>query len=292
MPGSRPTPVAATDDAGVTARLAVLGHPIEHSKSPALHAAAYRALGLDWSYEAVDVTGDGLGPFIESRGSDWRGLSLTMPLKRDVMPLLHGMDHYSELTGGANTVLFAGGTLHGFNTDVHGVVEAFRSAGVDRLHSVRVLGGGATAASVLVAAHRMGADRVALSVRAPERLGALISLAERLDLALTVETLGAFDGGFIADAAVSTLPNGTKTDFLPSALGAVTVPGGPLFDVAYEPWPTALAADWSGPVIPGLEMLAQQALVQVRIFVNGAPDVVLPDEASVFRAMRNAVGLA
>ena len=275
----------------MTRRLAVLGHPIGHSRSPALHAAAYRALGLDWIYEAVDVTGDALGAFIESCGPDWRGLSLTMPLKRDVLPLLHGMDHFAELTGGANTVLFAGGSLHGFNTDVHGVIEAFRSAGVDRLSSVRVLGGGATAASVLVAAQRMGADRATLSVRAPERLGSLISLAERLDLALTVETLGAFDPGFVADAVVSTLPNGTQPEFAAASLAEVTVPGGALFDVAYEPWPTVLAAHWAGPVIPGLEMLAQQALVQVRIFVNGAPDAVLPDEASVFWAMREAIGL-
>jgi len=276
----------------VTTRLAVLGHPIEHSQSPALHTAAYRALGLDWNYGAVDVTGDTLGAFIERCGAEWRGLSLTMPLKRDVLPLLHGMDRFTELTGGANTVLFAGGSLRGFNTDVQGVIEAFRSAGVERLSAVRVLGGGATAASVLVAARRMGAERVALSVRAPERLGSLISLAERLDLALLVETLGAFDSGFIADAVVSTLPNGTQPEFPPSALAAVTAPDGALFDVAYEPWPTVLAADWNGPVIPGLEMLAQQALVQVRIFVNGAPDAVLPGEASVFRAMRTAVGLA
>ena len=276
----------------MSARLAVLGHPIDHSRSPALHRAAYRALGLDWSYDAHDVTGETLGEFIESRDGSWRGLSLTMPLKRGVLPLLHGIDHFTELTGGANTVLFDGGKLRGFNTDVHGVVEAFRGAGVDRLGSVRVLGGGATAASVLVAVKRMGADRVALAVRAPERLGSLISLAERLDLAMTVETLGTFDVAFVADAAVSTLPNGTEPSFRPAALAAVTAVGGALFDVAYEPWPTALAADWSGPVVPGLEMLAHQALVQVRIFVNGAPDAVLEDEASVFLAMRSAVGLA
>jgi shikimate dehydrogenase len=275
----------------VTTRLAVLGHPIEHSKSPALHVAAYRALGLDWAYGSEDVTGESLGGFIETRGAEWRGLSLTMPLKRDVLPLLHGMDRFTELTGGANTVLFAGGRLHGFNTDVHGVVEAFRGAGVDRLQSLRVLGGGATAASVLVAAHRMGARRVVLAVHTPDRLGALISLAERLDLVLSVETLGAFDPEVVTDAVVSTLPNGTQVGFPPPSLAAVTAPGGALFDVAYEPWPSALAAGWVGPVIPGLEMLAHQALVQVRIFVNGAPDAVLTDEASVFLAMRGAVGL-
>jgi shikimate dehydrogenase len=69
-------------------RLAVLGSPIAHSQSPALHTAAYAALGLDWQYDAVEVTGATLANFVASRDASWRGLSLTMPLKRDVLPLL------------------------------------------------------------------------------------------------------------------------------------------------------------------------------------------------------------
>ena len=67
-----------------------------------------------------------------------------------------------------------------------------------------------------------------------------------------------------------------------------------LFDVAYEPWPTALATSWSeagGTIIRGLDMLAHQALIQVRIFVNGHPEAVLTGEPAVFAAMRTAVGL-
>ena len=81
------TPRTVSSDAGRT-RLAVLGSPIAHSKSPAIQAAAYRVLGLDWSYTAADVTEDALAGFIADRDDSWRGLSLTMPLKRAVLPLL------------------------------------------------------------------------------------------------------------------------------------------------------------------------------------------------------------
>ena len=70
----------------MTTRLAVLGSPIAHSKSPALHRAAYGALGLDWTYEAVEVRDGALEPFLAGLDASWRGLSLTMPLKREVLP--------------------------------------------------------------------------------------------------------------------------------------------------------------------------------------------------------------
>ena len=264
----------------------MLGSPIAHSKSPALHRAAYGALGLDWNYGVVEVTSGTLGSFVERLDDDWRGLSLTMPLKREVLPLLATMDTPSELTGGANTVLFDGGRLHGFNTDVFGIVAALGTAGVDSLTSVRILGGGATASSALVAAAQLGARSAVLGVRSPDRIGSLVAIAEQLDVELRIETLGAFE---IAAPAVtiSTLPNDVE-------LGVRLEPEGLLLDVAYEPWPTALAASWLAAglvVVPGLEMLAQQALAQVRAFVNGSPRAVLRDEASVFAAMRTAVAL-
>ena len=281
-------------------RLAVLGHPIAHSKSPALHAAAYDALDLDWSYETIDMTTDALPEFIRTRDADWRGLSLTMPLKRDVLPLLGAMDEFTELTGGANTVLFGADPfdakrrmLRGFNTDVYGVTESFRAAGVEKLSTVRLLGGGATAASVLVAVSRLGARRVVIAARSLEKLGPLIALAEWLGLELAVEPLSEIDRTFVPDAVVSTLPNGVELG-RDVDLGDESCRRSVLFDVAYEPWPTALATSWfeaGGVVIRGLEMLAHQALIQVRIFVNGHPDAPLDREAAVFAAMRSAVDL-
>jgi shikimate dehydrogenase len=268
-------------------KLAVLGSPIAHSKSPALHRAAYDVLGLEWSYEAIDVTADALPGFISSLGPDWRGLSLTMPLKRTVLPLLTAMDRFTELTGAANTVLIDRVDRRGFNTDVIGIVDSFRAAGVESIDSAVILGGGATAASALVAVSRLGATRITAAVRSPERLGALVALAEELDVAFSVQPLGALDSGLRPDAVISTLPNGTSVELEPIA-GAV------LFDVAYEPWPSTLAASWiaaGNTVIPGIEMLVRQALAQVRIFTGGSAGAGLAGEPAVIAAMRVAVGL-
>ncbi|MBO0847187.1 MAG: shikimate dehydrogenase, partial [Nocardioides sp.] len=110
-------------------RCAVLGDPIEHSLSPALHRAAYAALGLDWSYDAVRVPAGGLAAYVEGLGPEWRGLSLTMPFKREVVPLLTSSDHWTEVSGAANTLLLdARGGRHGLNTDVPGAEAAIAAA--------------------------------------------------------------------------------------------------------------------------------------------------------------------
>jgi shikimate dehydrogenase len=274
-----------------TTRLAVLGSPISHSRSPRLHSAAYAALGLDWEYAAIDVTSADLAGFISGRDEHWRGLSLTMPLKRDVLPLLDTREQLVDLTGAANTVFFdrEGSTplLRGFNTDVYGVTEAFRGAGVDHLDYVQVLGAGATAASVLVAVRRLGAQRVLISARSPERASGLLRLGSELGMATAIQLIDdVADAPGLPDAVVSTLPGSAEVHHeFSSAVRSSAV----LLDIAYEPWPSELAEDWSradGTVISGLEMLLQQAIAQVRIFVGGLPELELVDEAVVVAAMR------
>jgi shikimate dehydrogenase len=275
------------------AHLAVLGSPIAHSRSPRLHTAAYAELGLDWAYGAEEVTGPELAGFVAARDASWRGLSLTMPLKRDILPLLDSLDATARLSGAANTVLFDRSSgelaLRGFNTDVFGVVAAFREAGVDRLDRVQILGGGATAASVLVAVHRMGAAHVLLSLRDPARAAGLVALGEELGVVVTPAPLETAQVGS-PDAVVSTIPgHGEHGLVFPRAVREHAV----LFDVAYDPWPSAFARSWAeadGRVVSGLGMLLHQALAQVRIFVGGSPDVTLPAEARVLAAMRDAIG--
>ncbi len=275
-------------EAGRT-RLAVLGSPIAHSKSPAIHRAAYAALGLEWSYEAIDVGGSSLAGFVESCGDGWRGLSLTMPLKRDILPLLASRHPLVDAVGGANTVLFTEDGPRGFNTDVGGVTASFAAVGVTELDSVHLLGAGATAASVLVAVVGMGATKVVVSARTPARAATLIELGERLGVELSVRAWNSFDqADETPDAIVSTVPGGeTGLDFA-DAVRARSV----LFDVAYDPWPSALATSWheaGGTVISGLDLLVNQAVGQVRIFVAGDPDRELADEAAVVTAMRAAL---
>jgi shikimate dehydrogenase len=274
----------------VTTRLAVLGSPIAHSKSPLLHRAAYEVLGLDWRYDAIEVGDGDLATFLAGLDASWRGLSLTMPLKREVLPLLRSTSPMAERVGAANTVLIRDGGFDGFNTDVAGIIAAFADAGVDLLESVQILGGGATAASVLVAVQELGATRALVSVRDPQKAEGLRRVAGELDLA--IRPLGMMDRSLIVpDAVISTLPGGAPVDLpYPEAVRRRAV----LFDVAYQPWPSVLAAAWAdvgGTVVSGLGMLLHQAIAQVRIFVTGTEDGPLDHEDEVVAAMRAAVGL-
>jgi shikimate dehydrogenase len=271
-------------------RLAVWGDPIAHSKSPDLHAAAYRVLGVDWEYGRRQVTADAFAGTLAELDRSWRGLSLTMPLKEAAFRAAATRDTHAELTGAVNTLLL-GDVPGGFNTDVGGIVDALAEAGVTHAALVRILGAGATAASALVAASDMGAERIFVHARRPERAAGLVALGARLGVEVEVETLDARPlaaGSARVDLTIATLPSGTV---LPVATSTeLAESGGALFDAAYAPWPSALASSWGGSaVISGLGMLLHQAVRQIRIFHHGDPAIELPAEESVVAAMRAAL---
>ena len=111
-------------------RAAVLGSPIVHSLSPHLHRAAHQGMGLhDWHYEAIECDEAGLPGLLAGLDGDWAGLSLTMPLKRAVMPLLDTVSELAVQVGGVNTVILRDGARHGHNTDVYGIVQALEILG-------------------------------------------------------------------------------------------------------------------------------------------------------------------
>jgi shikimate dehydrogenase len=250
---------------------AVLGSPIARSLSPALHRAAYDALGLtDWTYRAVECTEAGLAQTL--RGLEAEGLagaSLTMPLKRAVLPLLARVERLAADVGAANTVLFGGiaGDWWGGNTDVPGMVDVLRAAGVTRSQSFTVLGGGATAASAVAAAAALSVREVVIVARRPEALADLIAVGERLTVAVDGRGWTEAAGAMTADVVVSTVPAGAA-DALADAVPAAP---GLLFDVVYAPWPTALAGAWAtagGQVVGGLDLLVAQAAEQVRLMTG------------------------
>jgi shikimate dehydrogenase len=269
-------------------QLAVLGSPIGHSRSPVIHKAAYAALGLDWGYGAADVTGSTLSSYLDGLGVGWRGLSLTMPLKQEVLPLLTWRDPLVDLVGAANTVSFVGGGVRGFNTDVYGVERSFRDAGIEALSSVHVLGAGGTALSVVAAVAALGATSVTVSARTPSKAGAIASLGASLGVDTLILDWGADSPGTpVPDVIVNTVPGGRGGMTFSEELRRSTT----LFDVVYDPWPTELAASWldvGGAVISGRELLINQAVGQVRIFVSGDPRQPLEHEAAVLVAMRSA----
>lgn len=266
-------------------RAAVLGSPIAHSKSPALHRAAYRGLGLDrWSYDAIDVAEAGLAPFVAALGPEWAGLSLTMPLKQAVIPLLDWLDPPAMATSSVNTVVLPGaptfdGTVRGYNTDVAGIVAAVAPhlPGGFAPASVAILGAGATARSAAAAAVDLGAESVLVMARRTAAAQEVAEVAEALGSVAT-RALGTSDAAAVragvagADVVISTLP-ASAAEFLSElrlAGGA-----GVLLDVVYAPWPTRLAGAWDGPVVPGSEMLLLQAAEQVRLMTGLDPDVDL-----------------
>ena len=258
----------------------MLGHPISHSLSPVLHRAAYQQIGLDWEYEAHDVDEAGLPGFLDGCGPEWAGLSLTMPLKRAVLPLLDAVSDLVEIVGGANTVLMGPTGRVGHNTDVTGIVEALRGIGVEPGPAV-VLGGGATAASALAALDRLGCRRVVVHARRPAAAVALHPVAERLGLELEIAGWPTdLPGRGQASIVVCTVP----ADAAVGLAGRVPDDPGWLLDVSYSPWPPPLVAAWrtaGGRAVAGDEMLLHQAVEQVRLMTGTAPD-----GATMGRALR------
>ena len=189
-------------------RAAVLGHPIAHSLSPVLHRAAYAALGLDWTYDRVDVTGTTLAAFLDSLDESWVGLSLTMPLKRDVLPLLDEIDDVARATGAVNTVLLDGGRRRGTNTDVAGLVVGPRRARRRSRSVGRARRPGATARSAVAALARRGTTGVTAYARRPEAAADLVATAEAVGVALEVRPWAAASDGLGADVVVSTVVAG------------------------------------------------------------------------------------
>ncbi|MER6403891.1 shikimate dehydrogenase [Streptomyces viridosporus] len=261
-------PARATD----RRRAAVLGSPIAHSLSPVLHRTAYAELGLDgWTYDRFEVDEKALPGFFETLGPEWAGLSLTMPLKRAVIPLLDGISDTAASVDAVNTVVFTqDGRRTGDNTDIPGMVAALREHGIDEVDTAAVLGAGATASSALAALARICTGEIVVYVRSAARAAEMRQWAERLGAAVRIADWDDAEQALHAPLVVSTTPAGV-TDPLARA-----VPERPaaLFDVLYDPWPTVLAARWSaygGAVVGGLDLLVHQAVLQVEQMTGRAP---------------------
>lgn len=260
---------------------AVIGSPIGHSLSPVIHRAAWEGLGLEgeWEYKSAEVDRRGLGAFIAGLGPQCRGLSVTMPCKQAVLPLMDVLDPLAAAVGAVNTVVPGAGVLTGFNTDVHGITTAIAAAraarGLGPARSACVLGARATASSALAALGALGVTRTTVVARRFSGPGSVVAAAARMGVGIDQVLIGdtaRASAALAADIVVSTLPAGAA-----DPLAALARPRDHqcLLDVVYAPRDTALrrAFEAGGAVIAeGTEMLIHQGAQQVRLMTGRDPD--------------------
>ncbi|OFR69880.1 shikimate dehydrogenase [Rothia sp. HMSC068F09] len=291
-------------------RAYVLGHPIAHSLSPALHRAAYAYLGeANLEYDRRDTLPEDLpeimrgvrNPAGTEEAPYIAGLSVTMPLKTAVIQYCDELSETARVTGAVNTVYPRGEKVLGDNTDVIGIVNALRHAGLEpdlKRDEPAVIGGGATAISALTALHKLGYRRVSVYARSLHKLGDLQAVAERLGVQLEQVSLAELPQNLAERGhhpVISTLPARAADEWasqLTGLKGASATHRPVLLDVAYNPWPSVLASAWEasgGAVVSGLEMLLYQAVEQVLLFTDRT---LQPAELlGLINAMCEAVGL-
>jgi shikimate dehydrogenase len=250
-------------------KAAVLGSPIAHSRSPQLHLAAYRALGLDgWTYQRIECVADELPSVVTGFGPEWVGVSVTMPGKFAALRFADERTDRAELVGSANTLLRTPSGWRADNTDVDGVAGALGSAGFVTGAAV-VAGSGGTAPAAIVALAELGVTDIAVVARNPDKAAGLVELADRVGaVARFCDLNDAAISDVVGAAAVlvNTLPAEVAARY---AKSFADVPV--LLDAIYDPWPTPLAsavAAAGGPVISGLQMLLHQAFAQVEQFTG------------------------
>ena len=270
-------------------RAYVLGHPIAHSLSPALHRAAYAYLGeANLEYDRRDTLPDDLpaimrgvrNPAGTEEAPYIAGLSVTMPLKTAVIQYCDELSETARVTGAVNTVYPRGEKVLGDNTDVIGIVNALLHAGLKpnpERDEPAVIGGGATAISALTALHKLGYRRASVYARSLHKLGDLQAVAERLGVQLEQVSLAELPQNLAERGhhpVISTLPARAADEWasqLSGLKGASATHQPVLLDVAYNPWPSVLASVWEasgGAVVSGLEMLLYQAVEQVLLFTD------------------------
>jgi shikimate dehydrogenase len=273
-------------------RCGVLGDPIAHSLSPALHRAAYAVVGLDWEYDAHRVPAGRLAEFVDGLDASWRGLSVTAPLKREAAERASSASATVGLAGVANTLVHDDGHWLADNTDVPGAVAAVRERWRGEVTAGTVLGGGATAVSTGLALAELGARSVRLLVRDPARAASAVAALRRHPAAPQVQVASLHDDDVIGEVVVSTIPAAAQAAGLVARCTGVPV----VFDVVYHPWPTPLAASVVAAgaadriLVSGLDLLVHQAALQLSLFAPGT--VSAGATAPVVAAMRSAPEVA
>jgi len=264
---------------------AVIGDPVEHSLSPALHNAAFEALDLDWAYLAFRVAPERIGAAVEGvRALGLRGLSVTIPHKVSIIPHLDDVEELARWTGSVNTVVNRDGRLSGYSTDGHGALEAFRAAGLTTSGKrVLILGSGGAARAIAFAIARDAgpASIEILGIIPEERKKLAADLAEKTGLKVTAGEMDRLpDSLGESQVLIQATPLGMhpRVDVTPVPAHLLR-PDLAVFDAVYTPLKTRLlreAEEAGAATIPGLGMFVHQAAVQFQLWTGrDAPIAVM-----------------
>jgi len=257
---------------GRPSRLVLLGHPVAHSLSPAMHGAALRAAGIDLTYEALDVPPPALAATLDALAAEGAAGNVTIPHKGAVLARCDRVSKLAERVGAVNTFHVADGVLVGDNTDVGGFAAAAHAllGAPPAAQRVALVGAGGSAAAVLAAVEAWPDCEVRVWSRTPARARALVErfapvarAAERLDEALRGATL-----------VVNATPLGLADDALPVSPGALPREAA-VVDLVYRRGETAWvrAARAAGHrAVDGLPMLVEQGALAFERWLGVTPD--------------------
>ena len=244
-------------------KAAILGSPVAHSLSPTLHMSAYRALGIKGEYTAIEVKIDQLRNFLLSHDRDWRGFSLTMPLKEEILKIANEIDPLANSIQSANTLTRTAQGWRATTTDVKGFQEALHAHGVDEFRKVLIIGSGATARAAAAAVDQRNRE-IQVIHRNHEREGAMRQAAPHS----SIEFLPWQAPLPVADLTINTTPAGVTDQFVFHGTNSST---GIFFEALYNPWPTKMLEHWrrnGGEVIDGLDLLVYQGMEQIELMTG------------------------
>jgi shikimate dehydrogenase len=268
---------------GKTGLLALVGQPVDHSLSPAMHNAAFAADGLDLVYICLDVDPDDLPAAVRGlEALKFRGFNVTMPHKRAMIPLVDELDEDARISGAVNTVVIEASGLRGFNTDGGGMVMACKEAGIDLSgKSVLLLGAGGTAAAIAVAFGKAGVGELHIANRSVEHAAYLRDKLHGTGMkGLVVHPLDTLPD---AEIVINATPLGMKEgDLLPVPPDYVREGRG-FCDVVYRPGTETplvrLARERGVPVVAGDRMLLYQGVLAQKLWTGREPNVKAMDLA-------------
>jgi shikimate dehydrogenase len=272
---------------GKTRLLALIGQPVGHSLSPAMHNAAFAADGLDFVYVCLDVESDALPDAVKGAVAlKLRGFNVTMPHKRAMIPLVDELDEGARISGAVNTVVIEGSTLRGYNTDGGGMVIACEEAGIELSgQRVLILGAGGAAAAIAVAFSGVGVGELHIANRNLEHA---IELRDKLRRAgiqkVEAHTLDALEEP-ITEAAVvvNATPLGMKEGYALPILAGYVGAGRAICDAVYLPGTETplvrLAREQGSRVAAGDRMLLYQGVLAQKLWTGREPNVKVMDRA-------------